>query len=885
MMRHLVLICLVCLVLFGCDDTTEPKYTIPTPTFTPASGTYFQPQSVYINCTVSNVTIRYTTDGTEPTTSSQIYSSSSPIAVNQATTIKAKAYKSKMKPSLVVTGSYSFNVGTMYFAPLGGTYSTPQTVSILPVSSGTVIHYTTDGTEPTETSAIYTDPILIDGTTTLKAKGYIQGWNPCPTVTANYVYNVTQPTLSVQTGVYYNEFDVSVETPTLGASIRYTTNGSEPTESSNLYTEPLRISTSKTLKVKAFKANWNTSPTATGDYTLKAVAPAFSPGPGVYYTPQNVTITTTTPQAEIHYTTDNSEPTIDSPLYVVPVYVSQNSTLKAKAFRDGWTESNRTSGTYTFRVYAPVFDPPQGNYGTPQLITITSATPGAEIRYTLNGATPTQNSTLYTAPFTIYSNTYLQAVAFKNGLMDSPVTTGNYLITNTVASPTFDPDPSVTYSEPIEVILSCSTPGAVIYYTLDHTPPSIISTMFTIYPIQLSATTEVRAIAMKEGMSPSPIVSVTYNIDTIVATPTFSPDPSILYTTPQSVTIECATANATIKYTTNGTEPTTTSATYEDPILISNSTEIKAKAFRNGWTPSATTSAQYQIETGDQIYAWGLNEDGQCNSPIGAGFIQIDSGTSHTVALRANGALAAWGDNSSQQCNFPAGSNFVAVSAGDKHSMALKSDGTIVAWGLNTDGQCTVPAPVGYTYQAISAGGKFSLALTSNNKIVAWGNNDLGQCTVPTDSNFVKISAGYAHGLALRSTGGVIAWGNNDNGLLNAPSDNVYNDISAGNQHCLAKRINGTVVAWGSNTSGQATAPAGNNFASISAGKRHNLAIKTDGTVFTWGYGGNGLSTIPTGTGYIDASAGGDFSVVLKPNARFKGSNNLKNLKPKFKIK
>lgn len=884
-MRHIFLICLVCLVMFGCDDSTEPKYTVTTPTFSPASGTYFQPQSVQINCSVSGVTIRYTTDGTEPTTSSTIFSSSTPISVTQATVIKAKAYKNKMKPSLVASSSYAFNVGTLYFAPFGGTYTTPQTVSILPVSSGTVTHYTLDGTEPTELSPIYTEPILIDGTTTLKAKGFIQGWNACPTVTANYVYNVTQPTFSVATGTYYNEFNVTIATPTTGANIRYTTNGTEPTESSILYTEPVNISGSKTLKAKAFKANWNASGTALADYTLKVVAPAFSPAPGVYFTPQHVTITTTTPQAEIRYTTDGSEPTENSPVYVVPIYISEGTNLRAKAFRDGWTESNRTSGTYSFRVYAPVFDPPQGNYGTPQLITITCATPGAEIRYTLNSGTPTQSSTLYTGPFTIYSNTLLQAVAFKNGLIDSAVSSGNYLITNSVATPTFDPSPTQSYTEPIEVVLSCATPGAFIYYTLDHTPPSIISTMYTIYPIQISQTTEIRAIALKEGMSPSPVVSVTYVIGTVVATPTFTPDPSVLYTSAQSVTIECGTPNATIRYTTDGTEPTTTSATYNDPITISSSTEIKAKGFKNGWDPSATASAQYQIETGDQIYSWGLNADGQCNSPIGAGFIQVDAGTSHTVALRSNGSLAAWGDNSNQQCNFPAGNTYVAVSAGDKHSLALKADGTIVAWGLNTDGQCTVPAPVGYTYQAISAGGKFSLALTSNNTIVAWGNNDFGQCTVPTDNNFTKVSAGYAHGLALKSTNGIVAWGNNDNGLLNAPSDNVYNDISAGYQHCLAKRINGTVVAWGSNTSGQGTAPNGNNYALISAGKRHNVALKTDGSIFTWGYGGNGLSTVPTGTGFIDITAGEDFSVVLRNNTRLKNNNNLRNLKPKFKVK
>ncbi len=75
----------------------------------------------------------------------------------------------------------------------------------------------------------------------------------------------------------------------------------------------------------------------------------------------------------------------------------------------------------TNQVSTPVVSPNGGNFPTgPISITITSATSGASIRYTLNGATPTTTSgTLYTGAISLGANATLQALAYKNGLADS----------------------------------------------------------------------------------------------------------------------------------------------------------------------------------------------------------------------------------------------------------------------------------------------------------------------------------------------------------------------------------------------------------------------------------------------------------------------------------
>jgi hypothetical protein len=83
------------------------------------------------------------------------------------------------------------------------------------------------------------------------------------------------------------------------------------------------------------------------------------------------------------------------------------------------------------------------------------------------------------------------------------------------------------------------------------------------------------------------------DIDT-VSTPTFSPSSST-YTSSQSVSISCATSDVTIRYTTNGTEPTESSAVYSSAITVSSTTTIKAKAFKTDWTASDTATATYTI--------------------------------------------------------------------------------------------------------------------------------------------------------------------------------------------------------------------------------------------------------------------------------------------------
>ena len=81
------------------------------------------------------------------------------------------------------------------------------------------------------------------------------------------------------------------------------------------------------------------------------------------------------------------------------------------------------------------------------------------------------------------------------------------------------------------------------------------------------------------------------------ATPTFSPVAGT-YTEAQTVSISCATASSTIYYTTNGSDPTTSSSVYSSPLTVSSTQTIKAIAAASGYSNSAIGSATYTIRAG-----------------------------------------------------------------------------------------------------------------------------------------------------------------------------------------------------------------------------------------------------------------------------------------------
>jgi N-acetylneuraminic acid mutarotase len=164
--------------------------------------------------------------------------------------------------------------------------------------------------------------------------------------------------------------------------------------------------------------------------------PTFSPASGTFTTMQTVTISDSTPGAVIYYTTDGSVPAPSSTKYVGPITVSSTQTIQAIATAANYVSSAVASAMYTIQLTAatPAFSPAAGTYTTAQTVTISDATPGALIYYTIDGTNPTLSSAKYTGPITVSSTQTIHAIAAASSYSNSAVASATYTIQ---PSPTF----------------------------------------------------------------------------------------------------------------------------------------------------------------------------------------------------------------------------------------------------------------------------------------------------------------------------------------------------------------------------------------------------------------------------------------------------------------
>jgi hypothetical protein len=163
---------------------------VAAPSYNPAAGTYSSAQSVAITSATGGAAIRYTTDGSTPTsTTGTLYGG--PVSVPATMTIKAIAYASGMPDSAVTSSTYTITPGVAAapgFSPAGGTYSSSQNVTITSTTTGAAIRYTTNGTDPTSTTGtVYTGPVPVSSNTTIKAIAYASGMTDSQITSATYV--------------------------------------------------------------------------------------------------------------------------------------------------------------------------------------------------------------------------------------------------------------------------------------------------------------------------------------------------------------------------------------------------------------------------------------------------------------------------------------------------------------------------------------------------------------------------------------------------------------------------------------------------------------------------------------------------------------------------
>lgn len=185
--------------------------------------------------------------------------------------------------TIEVTFASTSSVAAPTFSDDSKSFSDKFDLKLSVGSDAAMIMYTTDGSTPSYKNGVgelYETPISITHTTTVKAIAVSSKGEESDVVTKEYKLELPAPIISEKTKIFIDPFTVSLSTKATAAeAILYTLNGTDPSWKNNateIYTEPIQISATTTLKAVSYAAKGTTyeySPIATATYTKQGDDP------------------------------------------------------------------------------------------------------------------------------------------------------------------------------------------------------------------------------------------------------------------------------------------------------------------------------------------------------------------------------------------------------------------------------------------------------------------------------------------------------------------------------------------------------------------------------------------------------------------------------------
>ena len=496
-----------------------PQQTVATPTFNPEGGTFTEAQNVSIACATSGATIHYTTDGTTPSANSTVYST--PISVTETTTIKAIAMKEGMNNSGIAEATYTIEQVTAYtFNKIyaHNAVTATDTYMIVDVVSGKALTSANGSSSaPTAVAVTINNDQITSSDENLfwKFEAVEGGYVIHPaSVNDTWLYSTTSNN-GVRVGTNDNKvwtLDITDE----GQSDYHGFKNNATSRYMGVYdNQDWRTYTSihaniKSTQIEIFVLGEAPTPVLNPELTVSATQLegfTYEQGAGPSAT-QNFTVSGNNLTSDIVITapenfeiclTENGtySATLNLPfgegtVASTTIYVRLAAGLSRNTYSGNLTvattgaetQNIALSGSVTISnaVATPTFSPAEGTFINTQSVSILCETEGATIYYTTNGETPTTESSVYTTPIMVSTTTTVKALAVKENYIDSEIATATYtfpqLMTIAEARALNSNDYAlvegiVTFIDSRNIYVQDATAGIVLYLNSNTVPADL----------------------------------------------------------------------------------------------------------------------------------------------------------------------------------------------------------------------------------------------------------------------------------------------------------------------------------------------------------------------------------------------------------------------------
>ncbi|MDE5794975.1 MAG: chitobiase/beta-hexosaminidase C-terminal domain-containing protein, partial [Muribaculaceae bacterium] len=547
----------------GYDDSDIQAYTFvyadhqaSAPTVAPD----IDRKNIVMTTETPNAVIRYTFDGGDPDESSQVYEG--PVVLTANGTFKAKSFANGMFPSVLTEYTVDFLKAEMPSANFENKH-----LVLSSTDADSKLHYTLEDAPTADIDAwtLYSTPVALTEDCTVRYFASQEGYHDSEVGSFSFFfsdYQVAAPVLTADADGTH----VVMACGTEGAEIRYTTDGSEPSQQSALYSAPVEIVSNGTFRARAFADGLFESNIV--DFIVMHMA---VPTPSAIFENKKLTLSCSDSKATLWYTTeDNATPSdlTNWIEYKAPLELTENCTVRFFGRRDGFNDSDIQSFAFIYSNYR-VADPTIERNAEGTHIVMESSTPGATIYYTFDGTEPTTKSAVYSSPILIEGNFTFNAFAVADGLFDSKV--NRYVVSNMAA-----PNPTATFAN-LRMSLACPDEKARILYTTDSEAAPEDASAWTLYtaPFEMTGDCTLRFFSRRDNFNDSDIESLTFVYSAYQAqAPAIGRNDQGTH-----IVMESAVEGGVIRYTSDGSEPSVSSEIYEKPVRIQEGAVYRARVF------------------------------------------------------------------------------------------------------------------------------------------------------------------------------------------------------------------------------------------------------------------------------------------------------------------